>query len=183
MPTTPAMSHKRLREIRNHLGLTGQGFADILGLDPATYKRYEAEPNLKSATPIRRFMALLVVIVADYILKEGCKPSLAELDAKITQHQNEHKLQKVKNNALLRQLLALTDLDEREATIIQTRHLTDPPTTLEELGQHYGITRERVRQIETLALEKLEKMGIKPQADSDNAKQFEFKRQSAFDNY
>jgi RNA polymerase sigma-32 factor len=48
-------------------------------------------------------------------------------------------------------------LNEREQHIITERRLSEDPTTLEELSQHYGISRERVRQIEVRAFEKLQK--------------------------
>jgi RNA polymerase sigma-32 factor len=52
---------------------------------------------------------------------------------------------------------ALKVLNERERHIIDERRLKDNPTTLEELSQHYRISRERVRQIEVRAFEKLQK--------------------------
>ncbi|MEJ0042093.1 MAG: RNA polymerase sigma factor RpoH [Rhizomicrobium sp.] len=52
---------------------------------------------------------------------------------------------------------ALGELTERERDIIQARRLQDEPATLEELSQKYGISRERVRQIEVRAFEKLQK--------------------------
>jgi RNA polymerase sigma-32 factor len=52
---------------------------------------------------------------------------------------------------------ALKTLNERERHILVERRLKDNPTTLEELSQHYGISRERVRQIEVRAFEKLQK--------------------------
>ena len=52
---------------------------------------------------------------------------------------------------------AMETLNERERHILQERRLQDSPTTLEELSQHYGISRERVRQIEVRAFEKLQK--------------------------
>jgi RNA polymerase sigma-32 factor len=52
---------------------------------------------------------------------------------------------------------ALTHLNERERHILGERRLRDNPTTLEDLSQHYGISRERVRQIEVRAFEKLQK--------------------------
>lgn len=52
---------------------------------------------------------------------------------------------------------ALTTLNKRERHILSERRLKDDPTTLEELSQHYGISRERVRQIEVRAFEKLQK--------------------------
>ena len=50
---------------------------------------------------------------------------------------------------------ALGALTEREMRIIRARRLTEEGATLEELGIDLGISKERVRQIETRALEKL----------------------------
>ncbi|MDC0426426.1 RNA polymerase sigma factor RpoH [Pelagibacteraceae bacterium] len=55
---------------------------------------------------------------------------------------------------------AMTILNDREKEILQTRRLTDNPKTLEELSQIYKISRERIRQIETKAFEKLQKSMI-----------------------
>jgi RNA polymerase sigma-32 factor len=60
-----------------------------------------------------------------------------------------------KRRALLKS--AMTNLNERERHILTERRLKDDPTTLEDLSQHYGISRERVRQIEVRAFEKLQK--------------------------
>ena len=51
---------------------------------------------------------------------------------------------------------AMQGLNEREKQILTQRRLIDEPETLEELSQHYGISRERVRQIEVRAFEKLQ---------------------------
>jgi RNA polymerase sigma-32 factor len=58
-----------------------------------------------------------------------------------------------------RQLLtdAMRNLNERERLILSERRLRDNPTTLEDLSQRYNISRERVRQIEVRAFEKLQK--------------------------
>ena len=53
--------------------------------------------------------------------------------------------------------VALKTLNERERHILIERRLKDNPTTLEELSQQYNISRERVRQIEVRAFEKLQK--------------------------
>ncbi|MCS6931254.1 MAG: RNA polymerase sigma factor RpoH [Acetobacteraceae bacterium] len=52
---------------------------------------------------------------------------------------------------------ALKTLNERERHILIERRLKDEPTTLEDLSHQYGISRERVRQIEVRAFEKLQK--------------------------
>jgi len=53
---------------------------------------------------------------------------------------------------------AMDGLNERERHILTERRLTDDPKTLEELSQVYGVSRERVRQIEVRAFEKLQKV-------------------------
>ena len=52
---------------------------------------------------------------------------------------------------------ALASLNERERHILTDRRLIDDPKTLEELSQVYNVSRERVRQIEVRAFEKLQK--------------------------
>ena len=52
---------------------------------------------------------------------------------------------------------ALVNINDREKHIIMVRRLTDEPKTLEELSNVYNISRERVRQIEVRAFEKLQK--------------------------
>ena len=58
-----------------------------------------------------------------------------------------------------RQMLAdaMTDLNDRERHILTERRLKDEPLTLEELSKVYDISRERVRQIEVRAFEKLQR--------------------------
>ena len=55
---------------------------------------------------------------------------------------------------------AMLILNEREKEIITARRLTEKPETLEELSKKYKISRERIRQIETKAFEKLQKSMI-----------------------
>ncbi|TNE41340.1 MAG: RNA polymerase sigma factor RpoH [Alphaproteobacteria bacterium] len=52
---------------------------------------------------------------------------------------------------------AMDCLNERERHILTERRLKDEPQTLEDLSQHYNISRERVRQIEVRAFEKLQR--------------------------
>src|SRR4051812_7794800 len=52
---------------------------------------------------------------------------------------------------------AMTELSDRERHILTERRLKDEPTTLEDLAGQYGVSRERVRQIEVRAFEKLQK--------------------------
>ena len=55
---------------------------------------------------------------------------------------------------------AMKILNEREKEIITARRLSEEPNTLEELSKKYKISRERIRQIETKAFEKLQKSMI-----------------------
>jgi RNA polymerase sigma-32 factor len=52
---------------------------------------------------------------------------------------------------------AMSELSDRERHILTERRLKDNPTTLEDLASEYGVSRERVRQIEVRAFEKLQK--------------------------
>jgi RNA polymerase sigma-32 factor len=60
---------------------------------------------------------------------------------------------------------ALESLNERERHILTERRLTDDPKTLEDLSQVYDVSRERVRQIEVRAFEKLQKAMLKLAGD------------------
>lgn len=53
---------------------------------------------------------------------------------------------------------ALSELPERERHILIERRLKDDPVTLEELGAEYGISRERIRQLEVRAFDKVQKL-------------------------
>ena len=55
---------------------------------------------------------------------------------------------------------AMNSLNDREKEIINARRLSENPMTLEELSKKYNISRERIRQIETKAFEKLQKIMI-----------------------
>ena len=65
---------------------------------------------------------------------------------------------------------ALAELPDREREILIERRLKDEPITLEELGGLYGISRERVRQLEVRAFEKITKF-IRAAAENDGVAQ------------
>ena len=71
----------------------------------------------------------------------------------------EERLGNSQDMALKKKLLAeaLKTLNEREQAILQKRYLSEHPQTLEDLGAEFHISRERVRQIETKAFEKVKK--------------------------
>ncbi len=59
---------------------------------------------------------------------------------------------------------ALTQLDERSQHILRTRWMTDDKATLHDLAEHYGVSAERIRQIETNAIKKLRSLIVAPEA-------------------
>ena len=63
------------------------------------------------------------------------------------------------DNAQLREWLmhALSDLNERERFIVRERKMRDTPRTLESLGTEMGLSKERVRQLEAAAFQKMRK--------------------------
>jgi RNA polymerase sigma-32 factor len=64
-------------------------------------------------------------------------------------------------------MTAMKDLNEREQRILQARRLAEPPLTLEDLASEFGVSRERIRQIEVRAFEKLQK-AVRDQAAAMN---------------
>ena len=62
---------------------------------------------------------------------------------------------------------AMQGLNEREQRIIHARRLSEPPLTLEELAGEFNVSRERVRQIEVRAFEKLAE-AVKKKAEEMN---------------
>jgi RNA polymerase sigma-32 factor len=66
-----------------------------------------------------------------------------------------------------RQLLrdAMGVLNDRERRIFEARRLAEDPMTLEELSSEFGVSRERVRQIEVRAFEKLQRAMLRLAGD------------------
>jgi RNA polymerase sigma-32 factor len=62
---------------------------------------------------------------------------------------------------------ALSVLNERERRIFEARRLAEDPITLEELAEEFGVSRERVRQIEVRAFEKVQKAMLKATKERD----------------
>ena len=62
---------------------------------------------------------------------------------------------------------ALKVLDDRERRIFEARRLSDDPLTLEQLSEEFDVSRERVRQLEVRAFEKVQKAMLKATRDRD----------------
>lgn len=80
----------------------------------------------------------------DWLVDEG-----QDIEARLADGEELDNRKKV-----LREALAV--LNERERTIFERRRLVDEPVTLEELAAEFGVSRERVRQIEVRAFEKVQ---------------------------
>ncbi|NNM75709.1 RNA polymerase sigma factor RpoH [Sphingomonas sp. ID1715] len=79
---------------------------------------------------------------------------LADTDPLQDERLAESEEKQVRHELLLE---AMDDLNDREKHILTERRLAEEPKTLEELSQVYGVSRERVRQIEVRAFEKLQR--------------------------
>ena len=64
---------------------------------------------------------------------------------------------------------ALSTLNERERRIFEARRLAEDPMTLEDLSLEFGVSRERIRQIEVRAFEKVQKAVTRSAADGEQA--------------
>jgi RNA polymerase sigma-32 factor len=67
----------------------------------------------------------------------------------VEQDEKEHRLKAL--------AAAIDVLDDRERSIFEARHLADEPPTLEDLAATFNVSRERIRQIEARAFEKVRK--------------------------
>jgi RNA polymerase sigma-32 factor len=79
---------------------------------------------------------------------------LADTDPLQDERLAESEEKQVRHDLLIE---AMDDLNDREKHILTERRLAEEPKTLEELSQVYGVSRERVRQIEVRAFEKLQR--------------------------
>lgn len=70
--------------------------------------------------------------------------------------------ERVLHNGMLKN--ALGELPEREQEIIKARFLSDEPITLEKLGERFGVSRERVRQLEARAFKKVQESVLQQHA-------------------
>jgi RNA polymerase sigma-32 factor len=92
----------------------------------------------------------------DELLGESSRDSFADTLRDDDADQERELLERQETEILKRWVGEAVDrLNPREKYIVQNRILSDEPETLKELGKHFGVTRERARQIERAALLKL----------------------------
>ena len=65
---------------------------------------------------------------------------------------------------------ALDVLDDRERRIFEARRLAEDPLTLEQLSEEFDVSRERVRQLEVRAFEKVQRAMVKATKDRDRSR-------------
>ena len=141
-----------LRRLKARLGETGEG-----DLSPESVAAIAAELQVPESDVVemnRRMLASDASLNASYAGEgetEWQERLIDESQNPETQIVERDELEK-RRARLVRSMDGLT---ERERDIIRERRLRDDPLTLEELSHRYSISRERVRQIEARALEKL----------------------------
>jgi RNA polymerase sigma-32 factor len=81
----------------------------------------------------------------DHLVDQSPSPEAIVVEQDDKEHQH---------NALI---AAIDVLDDRERRIFEARHLVDEPLTLEDLAEKFNVSRERIRQIEARAFEKVRK--------------------------
>jgi len=128
-----------------------------LGREP-TDEELAAELGLSPARVAQMRMASVRPASLDAPLGDEDSNNFAEIVEDESAETPYQQLEEKTVTAMLRELISR--LDAREATILRYRFGLDggPERTLEEVGAQFGVTRERVRQIQNIALRKLRKM-------------------------
>ncbi|MBF0563297.1 MAG: RNA polymerase sigma factor RpoH [Alphaproteobacteria bacterium] len=142
----------RLRRIKAQMGIYGEG---DMSPEQVRHVANELSVNDKDVVDMNQRLsardASLNALVAEDSLVE-------RQDLLVDEAPNqEARYAEVEETNLKRRLLrkAMEILNDRERHIVTARTLTSTPVTLEDLGRHYGVSRERVRQIEASAMAKL----------------------------
>lgn len=139
-----------LRKIKAHLGLYNENSLDTEQVSQiAKQLNVSAKDVIEMDARLAGDISLNTPVYDDgYAEKQDFICDKHNLENDVICHQeNAYRL------TMLRQ--ALCELNDRERDIIRLRHLTETPATLDELSEKYGISRERVRQIENRAVEKM----------------------------
>jgi len=127
--------------------LTGGGNSEEIAaeLDVRTTEVEEMEQRMHARDAS---LDLKLVDGDDYSLMDSLADERANQEELLAERQEDEQRRKQVGEALSR-------LKPRERDIVAARLLDDPPLTLQELADRYGISRERVRQIEQNALKKM----------------------------
>jgi RNA polymerase sigma-32 factor len=138
-----------LRKAKMRLGWMNakevQAVAAELGVDPATVVEMEARmqgQDMAFDAPADDDSELSPAPIA-YLVDQSANP----YESLESENVGEHQLDVLEKG--------LEQLDARSRDIIQRRWLAEPKATLQELAEEYGVSAERIRQIEAAALKKL----------------------------
>lgn len=142
-----------LRKMKSHLGWFNQkeieAVAQDLGVKPETVREMESRLASKDMS--------LDISADESTDTKGTSYSLLDVHFEDTRY-DPARLLEVSDTTESRQdnlHKALTQLDEREQSIIRERWLTEPKITLQELADRYQVSAERVRQLEQKAIKSL----------------------------
>ncbi len=139
-----------LRSKKKHLGWFSQqevnDVAEDLGVKPETVLEMESRlygSDLSWDLPPGADDEERSISPSNWLPDESSEPAklVEQQDANSSQHQQL--------------LAAMGQLDERSRAILQARWLSDAKTTLQELAKEYGVSAERIRQIEKSAMNKI----------------------------
>lgn len=130
---------------------------DVLGRDP-TNEELGHELGMTGARVSQLRLAAIRPASLEAPLGDEDSNSIADVTADEAAQTPYEELAGRTSTEMIREMVAY--LDPREARIIRYRFGLDGNTekTLEEVGEHFGVTRERIRQIQEIALRKLRKM-------------------------
>jgi len=138
----------KLRQTRQALAqLTGKAEADALA-DQLDVREEEIEEMSMRLAARDTSLEAQLVPGDDFSLKDTLVDGRANQEELLGDYQEQQQRSEDVHQAL-------EVLNDRERQIIERRILTDEPATLQELADVYGISRERVRQLESNALKKL----------------------------
>jgi RNA polymerase sigma-32 factor len=140
-----------LRKAKKRLGWFNNAevnmVADQLGVDPSDVREMESRLAAQDATfesPLedddREHVSIAPVLY------------LEDHSSNVAQSIEDRNWENHANDRLSR---AMSTLDERSQHIVQARWLNDEKSTLQELAEHYGVSAERIRQLEKNAMKKL----------------------------
>jgi RNA polymerase sigma-32 factor len=131
------------------INMTGEGdlHATAIALDVKDTEAQEMEQRLRGELSL------------DVAMLEGEGATFLESLPDLRQNQ-EQELAERQENLLLEQGVAsaLENLNEKERFVVENRVASDSPMTLQEIADHFSLSRERVRQIEEGALKKMKRL-------------------------
>jgi RNA polymerase sigma-32 factor len=144
-----------LRSAKKHLGWFSrqevEDVAEDLGVKPETVLEMEARlagQDLAFDAPSTEDEDAPITAPAGYLADLRMEP-LMQLEALDSEERMKHQL-----------MGALDDLDERSRSILEARWLGEQKATLHELAERYGVSAERIRQIEKSAMKRLKRQLI-----------------------